>query len=319
MARPSPRLIGAFVAVGVAAWAAAFVVDQVLARALALPEGATLVQPGDLALAEADPAEGDDPTPAAPTRVTDGGTGGRKPTRDSLVNVIVKRSIFDSSKVGASADGTPANDGPEAKSDLDATLLATVVADPPEYSSALIARKSGGDTKGYGIGDDLWGEGTVVGIEPKRVIIERTDGSREFIAMGGEAQVKKSTTRSLREGEGEGEEGVEQTGENKFVVDAALVEEALKDPEKLASQVRVAPHKDENGQIDGYRMSGIRRNSLFKKLGIKNGDVVHAVNGQPLTSMQTAMTAYESLQNDKNFSFEITRRNQRQTFEYEIR
>ncbi|MCK6502851.1 hypothetical protein L6R53_05540 [Myxococcota bacterium] len=318
MARPSPRLIGAFVAVGVAAWAAAFVVDQVLARALALPEGATLIAPGDAALAVA-PDGGEADPDATTTTARTSVTSGRRPTRDALIGPIVKRSIFDSTKVGASADGTPANDGPEAKSDLDATLLATVVADPPEYSSALIARKGGDDAKGYGIGDDLWGEGTVVGIEPKRVIIERSDGSREFIAMGGEAQVKKSTTRSLREGEGEGEEGVEQTGENKFVVDAALVEEALKDPEKLASQVRVAPHKDENGQIDGYRMSGIRRNSLFKKLGIKNGDVVHSVNGQPLTSMQSAMSAYESLQNDKNFSFEITRRNQRQTFEYEIR
>lgn len=318
MARPSPRLIGAFVAVGVAAWAAAFVVDQVLARALALPEGATLMAPGDLALAAADVGGEGDPPPETPSSPAASKTG-RRGSRDGLIDPIVKRSIFDSAKVGANADGTPANDGPEAKSDLDATLLATVVADPPEYSSALIARKGGNDAKGYGIGDDLWGEGKVVGIEPKRVIIERSDGSREFIAMGGEAQVKKSTTRSLREGDGEGEEGVEQTGENKFVVDAALVEEALKDPEKLASQVRVAPHKDANGQIDGYRMSGIRRNSLFKKLGIKNGDVVHTVNGQPLTSMQSAMSAYESLQNDKNFSFEITRRNQRQTFEYEIR
>ena len=88
---------------------------------------------------------------------------------------------------------------------------------------------------------------------------------------------------------------------------------------ELYSQIRVVPHKDSNGEIDGYRLSGIRRRSFFYKLGVKNGDIVHSVNGQSLTSMSSAMDAYNSLSNEQSFSFEITRRNQRQTFEYEIR
>lgn len=313
MARPSARLIGVFVAVGVTAWVAAFVVDQVAAGLLALPEGATLSDPGDVVISLAD-SDGPARTIASESR------SARRPRKGDLIDPIVARSIFDSTKVGATAKEGGDPDGSEAKSDIDAFLLATVVAEPAEYSSALIARKGGDDAKGYGVGDDLFGEGTVVGIEPRRVVIERSDGSREFIAMDVQAKVQKSTTRTLRGKSDEKEEnGVESAGENKFIVDAELVEEAMKNPEKLASQIRVAPHKDSSGNIDGYRLSGIRRNSLFKKLGIKNGDVVHAVNGQGLTSMSSAMNAYESLQNDKNFSFEVTRRNQRQTFEYEIR
>ena len=66
-------------------------------------------------------------------------------------------------------------------------------------------------------------------------------------------------------------------------------------------------------------MTGIRRKSIFYKLGIKNGDVVHSVNGKPLTSMSSAMDAYNSLQSAKDFSFEVTRRKQKRTFEYDVR
>ncbi|NOY27622.1 MAG: PDZ domain-containing protein, partial [Oligoflexia bacterium] len=248
--------------------------------------------------------------------------GPKPPRKSDFIDPIVTRSIFDSTKVGSTSsgdDGENGAEGGEAKSDIDATLLATVVADPAQYSSALISHKGGEDATGYGIGDSLFGEGTVVSVEPRRVIIERNDGSREYIAMDLDAKVQKSTGRVLRNAKDDSEDGVEKVSDTKFIVDADLIEEAMKNPEKLASQIRVSPHKDASGTIDGYRLSGIRRNSLFKKLGIKNGDVVHAVNGQSLTSMSSAMSAYESLQNDKNFSFDVTRRNKRNTYEYEIR
>ena len=81
---------------------------------------------------------------------------------------------------------------------------------------------------------------------------------------------------------------------------------------------RAIPHRGPDGQIDGYRLSGIRRNSLGEKLGIRNGDIVHAVNGQALTSMQGAMSAYTSLQNESSFSFEVTRRGQKMKLDYSV-
>lgn len=317
MARPPPRLIAAFAATGLAAWALAFAVDLGIARLLALPEGASLLRPGDPGPApEETVASGEEPParPAAESKVRRSAAS----SRNDYVKAIVERSIFDSNAVGSSSSGGVA-EGPEAKSDLDARLLATVVAEPVEYSSALIARSGGTEARGYGVGDSLFGEGTVVGIEQKRVVIERNDGSREFISMDLDAKADKPEGGRTLSKEGEGDEGVEKVSDNKFIVDAKLVEEAMKDPEKLASQMRVTPHKGADGSVEGYRLSGIRRNSLFSKLGIKNGDVVHAVNGKPLTSVSSAMSAYETLQKDKNFSFEITRRNQKQTFEYEVR
>ena len=38
-----------------------------------------------------------------------------------------------------------------------------------------------------------------------------------------------------------------------------------------------------------------------------------------LTSPDQALSAFQSLQSESNFTFEVSRRNKRQTFEYEVR
>lgn len=289
-------------------------VARIVAHYLALPEDAQIAQLNTPSMP--DGSDEFDVRPDAP---------GPSPSRPSFagkrtyVDPIVRRNIFDSSKVGAETTGGDSDS--DRKTDLKVVLLATVVAEPDTYSSALIAEEKGKEgAVGYGLGDELLGEATIYRIEQRRVIIKRTDGTLEYIAMEEGKSFSKEGDSGGGKGDGEeDDDGIEKAGDNKFIVDQEVIDAALENPEKLYSQIRAVPHKGADGEIDGYRLSGIRRKSVFHNLGIKNGDVVHSVNGKGLDSMQNAMEAYNSLQNDKNFSFEITRRNQRQTFEYEIR
>jgi general secretion pathway protein C len=307
---------GLFIGVGVVAWLAAMGTGRVLRAQLALPDGAELgaLEVGAVASAGGDEDDGD----AAPTtrpRLR------RKPTKKTYVDPIVQRSIFDSSKVGATGttDVAVLDTGEEGRrSDLKVVLLATIVAEPAEFSSALIAEEKGGDGAiGYGIGDGLLGEATIVRIEPRKVVIRRDDGTIEYIAMEEGKTFEKGDGEKKAAKKDDGG-GVSKDGD-KFVVEQALIDQILENPEQLYSQIRAVPHKGPDGKVDGYRLSGIRRKSVFHKLGIKNGDIVHGVNGQSLTSMSAAMDAFNGLQNEKNFSFELTRRNNRKTQEYEIR
>jgi len=275
---------------------------------LALPEGAELIST-DGAVTAAPTEE-----PATDSRrVTS--RSGRKLKR-AWVNPIVTRNIFDSSKVGstmsAEDDGSAGN-----KTALPLILLATIVAEPVEYSSALIMEEKGTDgSQGYGIGDSIIGEAVIHRIEARRVVLKRTDGALEYLDMEGSSV---TTDRSTSKKKGGKWGGIEKTGENKFVVDEETFNKALENPEKLMNSMRAVPHTGPDGKPDGFRLSGIRRSSLFNKLGVRNGDVVHTVNGNELTSMQSAMEAYNGLQSERSFSFEITRRNKRQTFDYEVR
>ncbi len=73
---------------------------------------------------------------------------------------------------------------------------------------------------------------------------------------------------------------------------------------------RAVPHRGANGRIDGYRVSGIRRGTLPELMGVKNGDVIHSVNGWPLTTVQQATSAAAALAEHDAYVFQITRRSQ---------
>ena len=242
----------------------------------------------------------------------------RTPNEREYVQSIVNRSIFDSSQAGAKVNSTLAPaEGDSIESSLQLTLLATIIAAPEQYSVALIQEQSGVSST-YGIGYDLIGQATITKIEKSRVYFQRNNSEQiEYIEIGGEGatteQPKSTGTTPAEDGD------IQKVGNNKYVVDQAVLDEILSNPEKLYTQVRVTPHKDPDGNIDGYRMTGIRRKSLFYKLGIKNGDIVHSVNGQPLNSLSAAMDAYNSLGNARDFNFDVTRRKNKQTFEYEVR
>lgn len=263
--------------------------------------------------------------PSIETTVTTPQKPVRKRTKtinqNQYVSTIVGRSMFDSSQAGKTGTSTtqPA-DGDSVESSLQLTLLFTITATPEEFSIALIQNEDAGFASTYGVGYDLLGQATITKIEANRVYFQRHDSQQlEYIEVGTKAEPSKGTDtkRSAKAATDDGD--VQKVGNNKYVVDQAVLDEILANPEKLYTQVRVTPHKDSNGDIDGYRMTGIRRKSLFYKLGVKNGDIVHSVNGQPLTSLSAAMDAYNSLGNSRAFSFDITRRKNKQTFDYEVR
>lgn len=236
---------------------------------------------------------------------------GRSRTKDQYIDRIVKRNLFDHDSIGVVEDD---GIGGGQVTDLDVRLVATIVAEPAQFSSALIAddgKKA--SAVGYGIGDDLHGR-QIFAIEQKRVTLKLDDGTLEYLVMG---QGEKPKPRTANAGSDEG--GVEELSENTYAVDRELIDKYTNDIDALSSMARALPHKTRDGDIDGYRMSGIRRKSLAEQLGLKNGDVIHSVNGSPLTSIADAMNAYSSLQSDSAFAFEVTRRGQKLNLSYEVR
>ncbi len=284
----------------------------VVAEKLAIPEDAEIIDPSTGIVAPKDNSETVEPS-------TFSSTTAPKANKRALIDPIIRRNMFDSTKVGLVSE--LADEGETGnKTSLPLVLLATMVADPEQFSSALIAEDKGSDgAMGYGIGDSVIGEATIHRIEQQRVILKRSDGELEYLAMDDSKLPETRKSKDAKSSKAGKWDGVEKEGETKFTIDEETFNKILENPDKLANQIRAVPHTDESGNVDGYRLSGIRRSSLFRKLGIKNGDVVHSVNGNELTSVSSAMKAYESLQSERNFSFEVTTRKKKKTYEYEVR
>jgi type II secretion system protein C len=302
------KYIGIGIIITVVPWTIGLATAKYLEWASALPEG-TVIE--SVQLNNEPTASRDRGSKKRPTKSTK--------SESSYVQSIVNRSIFDSTQVKEDAVETQVVNSDEGTlTDLEVTLLGTVVAIPPEYSVALIKDNRSNTSSPYGVGDNILNEGQIIRVEQKKVVIKRNNNEIEYIEISGDEEDGKKAGKSSA-GKGEEDSGVTKEGPNKYIIDQAVLDQLLENPEQLASQVRVIPHKDESDNIDGYRLSGIRRNSIFYKLGVKNGDIIHDVNGMPLNSMSSAMDAYNSLGSSKNFSFEITRRRQKQNFEYEVR
>jgi len=96
------------------------------------------------------------------------------------------------------------------------------------------------------------------------------------------------------------------------------VEDAMQDVNQLLTQVNIRPHFD-RGQPDGLMLSRIKPNSLFMRMGLRNGDVISGVNDQNLESVDDALTFYESLRSSENVTVRLKRGGRERKIEYTIR
>lgn len=96
------------------------------------------------------------------------------------------------------------------------------------------------------------------------------------------------------------------------------VEESLQDINKILSEARVRPYfKD--GTPKGLIVTGIRGNSLFRRMGFRNGDIVQGVDSKPITSPDDIVSMYSDLKSASNVAIQILRRGREQTLNYNFR
>ncbi len=96
------------------------------------------------------------------------------------------------------------------------------------------------------------------------------------------------------------------------------VEDTLKDMNKVMTQARIIPYIV-NNKNQGYRIFSIRPNSIYTKIGLKNGDVIQRVNGIELASPEKAYSLFQQLKDEPKVSLDILRRGQKSTLDISIR
>lgn len=103
-----------------------------------------------------------------------------------------------------------------------------------------------------------------------------------------------------------------------WMVDRELVEEyaTVRRAQELVGWV--ARHEDDRGRPDGFVVGGIRCGSPLHLAGIRNGDVVHDVNGISIHSIPGALRAWSKLKKANLIDVNLTRRGKPMRMSYEI-
>jgi general secretion pathway protein C len=112
-------------------------------------------------------------------------------------------------------------------------------------------------------------------------------------------------------------QNISAVSETKFSVQRSFVDKILQNQAEIMRSARIVPH-EENGQVVGVKLYGIRRNSLLGKLGLQNGDLLRTINGFDMASPDSALEAYSRLRSASNLSVAVTRRGRPMNVDYDI-
>jgi general secretion pathway protein C len=95
------------------------------------------------------------------------------------------------------------------------------------------------------------------------------------------------------------------------------IEKAMENLGELMEQATLRPHI-ENGQSAGISITGIKPNAIFRKMRLRNGDIITGVNGNTIDSVEDAVKFVEQLSSGSDIQLQIKRRGREQSLDYSI-
>jgi len=106
---------------------------------------------------------------------------------------------------------------------------------------------------------------------------------------------------------------VQSVGSDRQLVDRRQLQQQLGRPEFL-NQALIVPNPD-----GGFLVRQVQAGSLYEKLGLRPGDVIKNVNGQPLTSMDDVMRLYQQFGTAQRVLVDVQRQGRSETLYYDMR
>lgn len=113
-------------------------------------------------------------------------------------------------------------------------------------------------------------------------------------------------------------DAITELGNGRYRISRSGLEVALADPATLSRGARIVP-AIKNGKPYGFKLYAIRSSSVYARLGLKNGDTIHRVNGHDLTSAEQALEIYTKLAGATEIRLSVIRRGKPVELTYEIR
>lgn len=111
-----------------------------------------------------------------------------------------------------------------------------------------------------------------------------------------------------------GSPAVQRLGANTYSVNREQMNQQLQKPEFL-SQALMVPNAG-----GGFLVREVQAGSLYEKLGLKVGDVIQSVNGQPVNTVEDVMKLYQQFSTGgaSQVSVDIRRAGKNESLQYNL-
>jgi len=223
----------------------------------------------------------------------------------SYYKAIIDRNLFKTKKRGAISEKTISFETLD-PTNLELKLWGTIISSGSK--SCAVIEDSGGQQqrarqKLFHIGDSVEGaiikkildEKVVLNLNGKNEILEMEEFQSRRRRLGRYRPPKRPVTKS------------------RITLRRSQVDNAMSDLNTLMKQILVTPHRD------GIRISRIRPRSIFRKMGLRRGDIITGVDGRRIESVDSALRIYDELRSSSRVSLQLKRRGRERVINYNIR
>lgn len=232
---------------------------------------------------------------------------------DAEFKTIIARNIFNSDGVSAADAARKDNLCQPVKSDLPLKFTGVIYGGTKETSLVLLESTVSKETDTFLLGDTVPGEARVVDITRDKVFFER-NACPEFLEllqpeplkkrMAGERKRQLSPNKGGGTEDGYREDGFERAGNN-VAVTRQWVDKALSvDFAKTLQDAKASPNIV-GGEVKGFVLTRIRPDSVYEKMGLKDGDVIEAINGIELNDAARAIQTLNAMRNENNIELTV--------------
>ncbi len=172
----------------------------------------------------------------------------------------------------------------------------------------------------YRAGDSI--QNAIVKLILREKVVLRVDDRDEVLAMeevrsgrGGRSGSRRS--ERARSGSDRRKKLPVSSYPRKIRLRSSQIEKAMENLGEIMQQANLRPHIVD-GQAAGISITGIKPNAIFRKMRLRNGDVITGVNGDSIESVEDALKVVEQLSSGSNIQLQIKRRGREQTLDYSI-
>lgn len=157
--------------------------------------------------------------------------------------------------------------------------------------------------------NDLIGDYKILKIGPAKVLLVKNGVIRELL-LAGENRGGASDVKGIIFTDAAGTKSVSRSGLVSFMFQA----------NELLRTVKILPVSDSaSHKLLGFSVESVPAGSIIEEAGIKNGDIIHSVEGRRLQSAQDAMQMLGLIRKQSSFEVVLLRQDRPVTVRYELR
>lgn len=231
--------------------------------------------------------------------------------------IILQRNIFNSAQPALIVQTSPQrNVTTTTQSTSKFSLIGTVVAE----NESLAVINTGKKTEVIRLNERIDNNYTLIGVGRDFIEIESDQGTRSTVQLdsnGASPSPSHATSNQPIQG-ATNRSTIISLGSNRWLIPSTEAQRIRTNIPSILKQARIDPHIV-NGATQGFVIRRIQRNTLLSQMGLKRGDILHAVNNVTLDSPEKGLQIFQQLREAKSLNLDLKRAGQSLNFQYEIK